>query len=110
MITREELEKETEMTFFRGSGPGGQNRNKVETGVRLRHVPTGITVAVEKQSSQAQNREIAFKRLAGKIEEARKPEVPRGVTRVPRREKKKRLKEKKKRSQTKELRREPAEE
>lgn len=110
MISREELENETDMSFSRGSGPGGQHRNKVETLVRLHHRPTGITVTVDEQSSQAQNREIAFRRLAKKIEEARKPEVPRGVTKVPRREKEKRLNKKRARSKTKKFRREPAEE
>ena len=104
MITQEELEKETKMTFLRGSGPGGQHRNKVESGVRLTHIPTGITVVATKERKQSRNRDIAFERLASRIEDARKPEVPRVATKVPRRKKEKRLQDKKARSQRKQLR------
>ena len=41
---RESLERDSDLEFFIASGPGGQHRNKVETGVRLVHRPTGITV------------------------------------------------------------------
>lgn len=60
-------EKDVEMSFFRGSGAGGQHRNKVETGVRLVHVPTGIVAEAVSERSQHQNREIAWERLMTKI-------------------------------------------
>ena len=48
-----------EVTTTKGSGPGGQHRNKVETVVVLYHKPTGITVRCETERSQYKNKEIA---------------------------------------------------
>jgi protein subunit release factor B len=56
-------EAELEETFERSSGPGGQNVNKTSTKVILRHLPTGISVTVQDTRSQAQNRELARRRL-----------------------------------------------
>src|SRR3972149_6097639 len=54
---------ECEVDTYRASGPGGQNRNKVETAVRLRHKPTGLSVIAEESRSQAENRPRALRRL-----------------------------------------------
>ncbi len=71
-----EIEEEGEVSIppnefhvdtFRSGGKGGQNVNKVETAVRITHIPTGLVVASQTQRSQHQNRATAMKLLLSRI-------------------------------------------
>lgn len=60
-------ETELEVTVARSGGPGGQNVNKRDTAVRMTHTPSGISVHVTSERSQAQNREKAIEMIRGKL-------------------------------------------
>ena len=60
---------DVEWQAFRGSGKGGQKRNKTASAVRLTHRPTGITIRYESERSQAQNLRVAKALLASRLQQ-----------------------------------------
>lgn len=78
---RASLERDCTVEFFIASGPGGQHRNKVETGVRLVHRPSGIMVTATERRSQFANREMAFERMEERLQRLQRRREPRIPTR-----------------------------
>ena len=78
---REALERDCDVDFFIASGPGGQHRNKVESGVRLVHRPSGTMVTATERRSQYANREMAFERMANRLQDLQRVVIPRTATR-----------------------------
>ena len=81
--------------FFIASGPGGQHRNKTESGVRLTHGPTGVTVSATERRSQSQNRGAALARLRERLAAMGVEPKVRRATRPSRGSRERRLGEKK---------------
>jgi hypothetical protein len=61
------LLKECDLGFGRSTGPGGQNRNRRDTAVKLVHVPTGISASATERRHQKENRTMALRRLRLKL-------------------------------------------
>ncbi len=75
--------RDIKISFYRSSGPGGQRKNKVETAVRITHIPTGITAIATEHRSQAQNRALALRRLSEKLRKLSVKRKPRFKTGIP---------------------------
>ncbi len=104
LTDRETLERDCDLDFFIASGPGGQHRNKVETGVRLLHRPSGITVTATERRSQYANREMAFERMAMRLQALQHVEKPRTATRPTRASRTRRLEAKRRTGVVKKMR------
>lgn len=103
--TPEEIARACEVQVFRATGPGGQGVNTTDSAVRMRHVPTGITVVSRESRSQLRNRERCVEKILEICRRRARPPRPRKKTRVPASQKRKRLDSKRARGQVKQLRR-----
>ena len=101
------LKKQVYIETYRSGGPGGQRKNKVETAVRLTHLPSGITVVATEHRSQAENRKLAFERLRERLIKLNRPKKRRIPTSISLKAIEKRIEEKKVRSKRKRLRQKP---
>ncbi|MBN1826456.1 MAG: peptide chain release factor-like protein [Candidatus Eisenbacteria bacterium] len=102
------IRRETVEEFLRVRGPGGQHRNKSETGVRLHHIPTGVIVTATESRSRARNRKVAWLRLLERLAALYARPKPRFPTRPSASSRRARLEEKKQRSRVKRSRRPPS--
>jgi len=107
---RTSLERDCDIEYFIASGPGGQHRNKVETGVRLIHRPSGTRVTATERRSQTENRERAFERMAARLDRMQRTPKPRRPTRPTAASQEERLEIKRRASQAKRQRSAPIEE
>jgi hypothetical protein len=67
LLTEDALLAECRWDFFRGSGPGGQKRNKTSNAVRLVHEPTGVIATATESRSLVENKRHAVRRLRNKL-------------------------------------------
>lgn len=104
---RASLEASCDVQALRAGGPGGQHANRRETGIRLIHRPSGLTVVATERRSRHQNLEAAFERLAARLEERQRVRPKRKKTRPTLGSKRRRLEGKRRRSETKAMRRKP---
>ena len=97
----ETLLRQCEESFFVASGPGGQHRNTTESGVRLTHAPTELSVTATERRSQAQNRGAALERLRAALVLLSKEPKKRRPTKRTRGSQERRLQAKKQHAQKK---------
>jgi protein subunit release factor B len=104
----EELLRECEVDTFRSGGPGGQHVNKVETGVRLTHTPTGVVVTCREERSQYRNKMNCLRKLREEVARLNYRPPKRVPTRRTRGAKERTLEAKSRRAEVKRLRGKPA--
>ena len=104
-MSAEEIARDCEASAFRATGPGGQGVNTTDSAVRMRHVPTGITVVSRESRSQLRNRERCVEKIREICARRARPPRPRKRTHVPASQKLCRLADKRARGKVKDLRR-----
>ena len=103
--TPQGIARDCEVQVFRATGPGGQGVNTTDSAVRMRHVPTGITVVSRESRSQLQNRERCVEKIIELCRRRARPPRPRKKTHVPASQRRRRLESKRARGKLKQLRR-----
>ena len=106
-VAPETVEAEAVVEYVRGTGPGGQHKNKRETGIRLTHPPSGVVVMATERRSRIQNTSLAFERLLSRLVQLNYVPDPRVPTKVPRGVKRRRVENKRRVSLRKASRRVP---
>ena len=106
----ERLARDCLITPYKSSGPGGQKKNKTESSVRVRHVPSGITRIATESRSQLRNREAALVRVWTELRRRAHRPKPRRATKPSTRAVEKRLTGKRRLSEKKRTRRDAPEE
>jgi protein subunit release factor A len=96
-----------EITTFRAGGKGGQHQNKTESGVRVRHVPSGITVVCRDERSQYLNKTRALAILHDRLKKRMEKPKPRLATKVSETQKIRRRETKKHKAIKKKMRQRP---
>jgi ribosome-associated protein len=105
--TNEELLAQCDVETFRSSGPGGQNVNRRETAVRLRHRPTGLAISRQEERTQGRNKQLALESLREKLRAMNHRRRKRVATAMPNAIRETILENKKRRSDLKRQRRAP---
>ncbi len=104
-LSADEIARACEVQVFRAHGPGGQGVNTTDSAVRMRHVPTGITVVSRESRSQFQNRAICLRKLRDAFAARARPPRVRKKRKVSAAAKRRRLEDKRLHAQKKALRR-----
>lgn len=99
---------ECEVTPFKSSGPGGQKKNKTESSVRVKHLPSGLVRIATESRSQIRNREAALQRVFDTLEARRRKPKPRVATKPSRAARERRVETKRRTSVIKRQRTRPA--